>query len=89
MVTQIENGKCHNWNPELIRNDSIEEQMEQAVENIQEEIDPRHLQSRSSSWEQFKILYSRRIKQMCRDSVRNYKLYFSKFNFLFFSCRVT
>lgn len=71
MVAQIDNGKCHSWNPNMDSNeiDSQHEKNEFEMEELVEEIDPRHLRARSSSWEQFKILYSRRIKQMCRDSV--------------------
>lgn len=70
MVQLVDNGKCHSWTPQI--SEQVKGGSHHSVldEQLEEEIDPEYLRSRSSSWEQFRILYSRRTIQMCRDSVR-------------------
>lgn len=70
MVQLVDNGKCHSWTPQI--SDQVKGESHHFVEHdqLEQEIDPEYLRSRSSSWDQFRILYSRRTVQMYRDSVR-------------------
>lgn len=70
MVQLVDNGKCHSWTPDSIEQVKGESRHSVLDEQLEEEIDPEYLRSRSSSWEQFRILYSRRTIQMYRDSVQ-------------------
>lgn len=87
MISLVDNGRCSNWMP----SDSIEyknnrnnEKVLENIEEFDEEINPKHLKSRSSNWKQFCTLYKRRTIQMWRDSVsriiRNKQILFSNPN---------
>ncbi|KAJ6648259.1 ATP-binding cassette subfamily G member 4, partial [Pseudolycoriella hygida] len=70
MVNAVENGKCF-WTPLLAIQsvlDKLEGKASEAIQKFEEEIDPKQLQCRSTSWGQFKVLFNRRWKQMWRDS---------------------
>lgn len=73
MVNVVENGKCYNWTPHLaiqsVLDASEGRRSSTVVEEFKEDIDPKYLKCRSSSWDQFKVLFNRRWKQMWRDSV--------------------
>lgn len=83
MVKAVENGKCHRWTPLLaIQNvlDGTDEGEDQEIQEYVEDIDPEQLKCRSSSLDQFKVLFNRRWKQMWRDSVlTNIKILFDYF----------
>lgn len=71
MVSASENGKCSRWTPFMAIQSVLDDyEGKVKIEEFEEEIDPKQLQCPSSSWDQFKILYNRRWKQMWRDSVR-------------------
>lgn len=73
MITAIENGKCRNWMPpskSIDRRRNYDENENNYTDQFEIEIDPRQLKPSCTNWEQFKILTSRRTKQMWRDSVR-------------------
>lgn len=74
MVQLVDNGKCHSWTPQISEQGKAESYHSVLNEQLEEEIDPEYLRSRSSSWEQFRILYSRRTIQMCRDSVQWFEM---------------
>ncbi|XP_037047349.1 ATP-binding cassette sub-family G member 1-like isoform X3 [Bradysia coprophila] len=61
MVTAAGNGRCNSWSLHLANQNVLDEQ-------FPEDIDPRQLKCRSTSWEQFKVLHNRRWTQMWRDS---------------------
>lgn len=73
MISSVDNGRCLNWMPydaitdNIYRNEKISGQY---FDELEEEINPKHLRARSSNWEQFCTLYKRRTVQMWRDSVR-------------------
>lgn len=72
MVSAVENGKCYRWTPHLAIQNVLDENDGRSNVNVhefEEDINPEHLKCRSSSWDQFKVLFNRRWKQMWRDSV--------------------
>lgn len=73
MVSAAENGKCYRWTPHLAIQKVLDENEGRAIQEFEEDIDidPKHLKCRSTSWDQFKVLFKRRWKQMWRDSVFN------------------
>ena len=86
MISSVDNGRCLNWTPydavadNNYRNEKISEQY---FDELEEEINPKHLRARSSNWEQFCTLYKRRTIQMWRDSVRLELISFqNQFNFI-------
>lgn len=74
MISVVDNGRCLNWTPydaiaeNNYRNEKLYGQS-QLIDELEEEINPKHLRARSSTWEQFWTLYKRRTIQMWRDSV--------------------
>lgn len=75
MISLVDNGRCLQWTPEdsiePFNNRRNERYIEQAaIEEFEEDIDPKLLKPKSSNWHQFCILFKRRTKQMWRDSVR-------------------
>lgn len=81
MISLVDNGRCYNWMP----TDSIEYKNNrnngkilESVEEFDEEINPKHLKSRSSFWKQFCVLYKRRTIQMWRDSVSKLTCLFAR-----------
>lgn len=86
MISSVDNGRCLNWKPydaiteNNYRNEKISEQI---YDELEEEINPKHLRARSSSWEQFCTLYKRRMVQMWRDSVRGSGRKFEEGDFFF------
>lgn len=70
MVSAVENGKCR-WTPFLaIQNVLDEYDVDKTlIHEFEEDIDPKQLKCRSTNWDQFKVLFNRRWKQMWRDSV--------------------
>lgn len=73
MISSVDNGRCLNWTPyETITDNNYrnEKQSGQYFDELEEEINPKHLRARSTNWEQFCTLYKRRTVQMWRDSVR-------------------
>lgn len=72
MISAVENGKCSRWTPFLAIQNVLDEKeggKDVKVYDFEEEIDPKQLKCRSTSWDQFKVLFNRRWKQMWRDSV--------------------
>lgn len=74
MISSVDNGRCLNWAPydAITENNYRNEKLTGEtlfLDELEEEINPKHLRSRSSSWEQFCTLYKRRTVQMWRDSV--------------------
>lgn len=72
MISAVDNGRCLNWTPydAITENNHRNEKMSgPCFDELIEEINPKHLRARSSSWEQFCTLYKRRSVQMWRDSV--------------------
>lgn len=71
MVTSVDNGRCVSWRPENTPKSQMEldkEKFASEVQLFEEEITSKHLNSKTNGWEQFRILYSRMVKQMWRDS---------------------
>lgn len=74
MISSVDNGRCLSWTPyETITDNNYrnEKNSGQYFDELEEEINPKHLRARSSNWEQFCTLYKRRTLQMWRDSVRS------------------
>lgn len=74
MISSVDNGRCLNWAPydAITENNYCNEKLTGDtlfLDELEEDINPEHLRSRSSSWEQFWTLYKRRTIQMWRDSV--------------------
>lgn len=107
MISQVDNGRCYNWTTA-----EIDQKENLAIENphdgndrcqmteFEAEIDSKLLRARSSSWQQFCILFNRRTLQMWRDSVSEFPStsYFHSFHTRFLTlafylsldeCRVT
>lgn len=80
MVSAAENGKCFRWTPLLavqnILDESGDGEKSGVIEEFEEDIDPKQLKCRSTSWDQFKVLFNRRWKQMWRDSVIKLSFFF-------------
>lgn len=75
MISSVDNGRCLSWTPydavtdsNNYRNDKMFNHA-QFIDELEVEINPKHLKAKSSSWEQFVTLYKRRTTQMWRDSV--------------------
>ncbi|KAG4072310.1 hypothetical protein HA402_004242 [Bradysia odoriphaga] len=70
MVKAVENGKCYRWTPFLAVQNVLDEIEggDGTIHEFEEDIDPKQLKCRSTSWDQFKVLFNRRWKQMWRDS---------------------
>lgn len=74
MISIVDNGRCLSWTPydavteNNYRNEKISSHS-QFIEELEVEINPKHLRARSTFWEQFWTLYKRRSVQMWRDSV--------------------
>lgn len=78
MVSAVENGKCYRWTPFLAIQSVLDEsdgKKTEIIHEFEEDIDPKQLKCRSTSWDQFKVLFNRRWKQMWRDSVRKFMFY--------------
>lgn len=78
MVSAVENGKCYRWTPFLAIQSVLDEsdgKTTEIIHEFEEDIDPKQLKCRSTSWDQFKVLFNRRWKQMWRDSVRIFMFY--------------
>lgn len=79
MISLVDNGRCCQWSPDDASEEKIGseksmssgESVETMITSFEEDIDPKHLRPRSSSWQQFCILYKRRTTQMWRDSVND------------------
>lgn len=72
MISLVDNGRCFNWIPydAVAENNYRNEKFsEPNFDELEVEINPKHLRPRSSNWEQFCTLYKRRTVQMWRDSV--------------------
>lgn len=72
MVSAVENGKCYSWTPFLAIQgvlDELDGEQNRIIHDFEEDIDPKQLKCRSTNWDQFKVLFNRRWKQMWRDSV--------------------
>lgn len=74
MISSVDNGRCLNWTPydAAVTDNNYRNEKNlhsQFIDELEEEINPKHLRARSSSWEQFWTLYKRRTVQMWRDSV--------------------
>lgn len=78
MISSVDNGRCLNWTPyDAINNDNSLRNQQQKyaaahapfIDELEIEIDPKHLRARSSFWQQFWTLYKRRSIQMWRDTV--------------------
>lgn len=83
MITLVDNGRCDSWVPiDSIeyKNNRNNEKIPDSIEEFDEEINPKHLESRSSFWTQFCTLYRRRTIQMWRDSVSKAKRAIYRFN---------
>ncbi len=78
MVSTVENGKCYKWTPFLAIQNVLDgsEANGNMIHEFEEDIDPKQLKCRSTSWDQFKVLFKRRWKQMWRDSVWIWKINF-------------
>lgn len=78
MISSVDNGRCLSWTPyDAINNDNncLRNQQKYGahapfIDELEIEIDPKHLRPRSSFWQQFWTLYKRRSVQMWRDTVR-------------------
>lgn len=68
MVISVDNGKCLKWNPEGNAESQLEES-EYVPEQFEEEINPKHLKSKTSAWQQFVILHKRMVIQIFRNRV--------------------
>lgn len=102
MVSIVDNGKIYKWTPSLSDLDASitrrkdragnfsNNRMVKSVESFVEEITPKYLKSKCSSFQQFCILFRRMSKQIYRNkvmiSVNNFE-YRPTHNF-FFSFRV-
>lgn len=74
MISIVDNGRCLGWTPydAVTENNYRNEKLSahsQFIEELEVEINPKHLRARSTFWEQFWTLYKRRSVQMWRDSV--------------------
>lgn len=74
MISSVDNGRCLSWMPyDAVTDNNYRNEKISAhspfIDELEEEINPKHLRARSSSWEQFWTLYKRRTVQMWRDSV--------------------
>lgn len=75
MISLVDNGRCLSWQPydavcaENNYRNGKNLEISPQFDEFDEEINPKHLRARSSSWEQFCTLYKRRTTQMWRDSV--------------------
>ncbi|XP_037047347.1 ATP-binding cassette sub-family G member 1-like isoform X1 [Bradysia coprophila] len=70
MVSAAENGKCNSWSLHLANQNVLRKKgRDKPPVKIPEDIDPKQLKCRSSSWDQFKVLHNRRWKQMSRESL--------------------
>lgn len=68
MVSLVENGKCYNWTRQPLIKSGSKISLN-SICNFEEEINFKHLRLKSTSWQQFVILYNRRTVQMWRDTV--------------------
>lgn len=76
MVTSVSNGKCNVWTPAVDNklkagessDDHLPQPSAEAVEAFEQEIDPAEYKTKTSNWEQFRILHKRMTIQMWRDS---------------------
>ena len=73
MVTSVANGKCNVWSPAVdlkLKESSPEESTvvtPHQMENFEREIDPAEFKTKTTNWEQFRILHKRMSIQMWRD----------------------
>lgn len=72
MVTSVANGKCNVWTPAVdskAGKATVADPFPQTnVARFEQEIDPAEFKTKTTNWEQFRILHKRMTIQMWRDS---------------------
>lgn len=68
MVTSVANGKCNVWTPTEDSKMRENDPLPPPIEKFEREIDPAEFKTKTSNWEQFRILHKRMTIQMWRDS---------------------
>lgn len=75
LVNNVKNGYCYNWGIQNIEDSMLPTTSNtfssniDITEDINHEISSKYLKAKTTSWQQFKILYRRRNFQMFRNSV--------------------
>lgn len=67
MVSSVANGKC-SWRPGYCDTKEQMAEIASSLEQFEQEINPADFKTKTSNWEQFRILHKRMTIQMWRDS---------------------
>lgn len=70
LINNVKNGYCYNWRIQSLPTTSktVSSNMD-ITDEFSEEISLHYLKAKTTSWQQFKILYRRRTFQIFRNSV--------------------